>query len=201
VVLLDEGVGAAKRLVMGSPVWALAAAMAKSYAEVGSFARIIGQPGAISAPGVKTLTGGRYDGMAAPTEIFIPIRGQTTLAKHGITAAGSARNSTSVIFAEVPMTRASIDAVPLPAQLLTGRIVRFAQWVRDQLPRGCDAATARSVFKEAAKVFLFPGMTEFGIVEANIVEEGDARELRVYAKVAPALAGIPFEIGFPLPLE
>lgn len=201
VVLFDEGSGVAKREVTGSAVWALAAAISKSYSEVASFARIIGRPGSINAPGAKTLDSGRYEGTAAPTEIFIPIRGQATMAKHGITAVGSSRNSNAVVFAETPMNRASNDAVPLPAQMLTGRIVRFAQWVRDQLPKDSDADTARSVFKEAAKVFLFPGMTEFGEIDANIIEEDGVRELRVYANVAPALAGIPFEIGFPLPLE
>ena len=201
VVLFDEGSGVAKRHVTGSGVWALGAAMAKSYAEVGSFARIIGRPGSINAPGAKILDEGRYEGTSAPTEIFIPIRGQTTMAKHGIVAVGSSRNSATVVFAETPMARASSDAVPLPAQLLTGRIVRFAQWVRDQLPSDADGEMARSVFQEAAKVFLFPGMTDFGEVMANIVEEDGVRELRVYAQVAPALAGIPFEIGFPLPLD
>lgn len=201
VVLFDEGSGVAKREVTGSAVWALAATISKSYSEVASFARILGRPGSINAPGAKTLDSGRYEGSAAPTEIFIPIRGQATMAKHGITAVGSSRNSNAVVFAETPMNRASIDAIPLPAQMLTGRIVRFAQWVRDQLPQGADADTARSLFKEAAKVFLFPGMTEFGEVDANIVEEDGVREFRVYANIAPALAGIPFEIGFPLPLE
>lgn len=199
VLLQAEGTGVAQRTVVGSGVWALAATMSKSYADTGSFARILGQPGAISAPAVRTLTEGRYEGMAAPTEAFIPIRGQVTLAKHGLTALGSARNSDSVVFATTPMMRAAADAVPLPAQLLTGRIVRFAQWVRDQIPAQADTGTVASIFHEASKVFLFPGMQEVGEVKGSLHEQEGAKELRIEAKVHPSHAGIPFEINFGLP--
>ena len=201
VILLQEGVGVAQRIAQGSGVWALAAIISKSYSEVGNFARITGRPGALSAPGVHTIKGGHNDGMAAPTEAFIPIRGQGALAKHGMLALGSARNSDNVVLATAPMARGSADAVPLPAQLLTGRIVRFSQWVRDQLPAGADAKTIQSVFEAAAKVFLFPGMQDVGEVSARLDEEDGERSIFIQARVHPAHAGIPFEIGFPLPLD
>jgi len=201
VVLLAEGSGAAKRALIGSGVWAFGAILSKSFAETGSFARLTGRPGALSAPGVRSIVGGRHDGMATPTEVFIPIRGQASFARHGLLALGSARNSDSVVLAQLPLLRASADAVPVPAQVLTGRIVRFASWVRDQLPAGVDADTARSVFREAAKVFLFPGMTEVGEVDATILEEEEVRMLNVYANISPLHAGIPFEMAFPLHLK
>jgi type VI secretion system protein ImpC len=201
VVLFDEGTTVARRIVLGSGVWALGAMLAKSYAETGGFARIMGQPGSLQAPGVQILSGGRYDGTSAPTEIFTPIRGQTSMAKHGVLLLGSSRNSNSVVLAATPMARAAGDAVPLAAQILTGRVVRFAQWVRDQLPPGANSDTARSVFQEAAKVFLFPGLSQFGQVDAVIREKDGKRELMVTALVHPQLAGIPFEFGFPLSLE
>jgi hypothetical protein len=200
VVLAAEGVGAAQRTLIGSGVWALAATMSKCYAEVGSFARITGRPGAITAPGTRTISSGFYEGMAAPTEAFIPISGQADLAKHGLLALGSSRNSDLVVLAATPMVRGSADAVPLPAQLLTGRIVRFARWVRDQLPPQADAKTVNEVFEAASKVFLFPGMQDVGYVRADLREEDGKSIIFVQAKVHPAHAGIPFEIGFPLPL-
>jgi type VI secretion system protein ImpC len=114
---------------------------------------------------------------------------------------GSSRNSNSVVLAMTPTVRAAGDAVPLSAQALTGRVVRFAQWVRDQLPPGANSDTARSVFQEAAKVFLFPGMSQFGQVDAVIQEKDGKRQLMVTALVHPQLAGIPFEFAFPLPLD
>lgn len=202
VALVAEGVGVAKRVLIGSGVWAFAAILSKSYTETGSFARIAGRPGSLGAPAVRTLEGGRHDGMAAPTEIFVPIRGQARFAKHGLLALGSSRNSDVVVLANAPMARASADAVPFPAQLLTGRIVRFSRWVRDQLPPGSDADTARAIFKEAAKVFLFPGMSDVGEVDATIKEEEEGeRVFSIYANISPLHAGIPFELAFPLPLE
>ncbi len=91
--------------------------------------------------------------------------------------------------------------MPIPAQLLTGRIVRFASWVRDQLPAQADADTARDIFREAAKVFLFPGMSDVGEVDATILEEDGERMLNVYANISPLHAGIPFEMAFPLYLN
>ncbi len=179
----------------------MAAILAKSYGEVGSFARIGGKPGSIQAPGVRTISDGRFEGTAAPTEVFLPIRSQATFAKHGFLAVGSSRDSDMVFLAQAPLARAAVDAVPLPAQLLTGRIVRFAEWVRDQLPPGADSDMASSVFDEASKVFLFPGMNEVGHIAAEVHDEEGDRELRVHAQVAPAHAGIPFEIAFALPLE
>jgi hypothetical protein len=199
VVLLSEGSGVAQRVVIGSGVWAMASALSKSYVATTAFARILGKPGSVSAPGVRTLTEGRYADMAAPTEAFIPIRGQTTLAKYGLCALGSSRNSDLVVFATAPMARASSDSVPLSAQLLTGRIVRFAQWVRDQLPAEADTAMAASVFNEAAKVFLFPGMQEVGEVKGSLQEKDGVKELRIHARVHPSHAGIPFEIDFGIP--
>jgi hypothetical protein len=201
VVLWAEGSGVATRTVLGSGVWAVAAILASSYKDMGSFARLTGKAGALSVPGVHTLTSGRHAGTAVPTEYFLAIRHQQNFALHGLLALGSAKQSDKVVLATTPTMRASRDAVPLAAQLLTGRLVRFAMWVRDQVPTGATDEMVDAMFRDAAAVFLFPGMQEIGRVGAKLVEEEGQKSLLVEAKVHHAYAGIPFEIAFPLPLR
>ena len=198
IVLRTEGVGAGARHVLGSGVWAVAAMLAASYAKVGGFGAIFGGKG-VTAPGSRLLEEGRHAGLSAPTASFYPIRAQQDLARHGLIAVGSPRNRDQLVLSAAPMVRASADAVPLPAQILTGRIVRFAQWVRDQLPEGLSSEDVARTFGEAAKVFLFPGFNELARLDAKVEDETGDRSLRVSAQVHPLLAGIPFEIDFALP--
>ncbi|MFY2560727.1 hypothetical protein ACN469_24195 [Corallococcus terminator] len=82
----------------------------------------------------RELPSGREKGLPIPTEVFLPIRALAKLEEKGVLGLGSGRNADTVLLAGAP-------TVPLPAQVLTGRIVRFATWVRDQLPA---PATRRS---------------------------------------------------------
>jgi hypothetical protein len=92
-------------------------------------------------------------------------------------------------------------AVPLPAQLLTGRIVRFATWVRDQLPPGSGNEDVAAIFAQAAEVFLFRGATENGQVRAELVSTDDGKGVHVSATVRPEHAGTRFQLAFVLPLR
>lgn len=199
IVLLEEGAGAARREVLGSGVWAVGAMMSASYRATGSFAAIGGRAGGLQGPAVRTLTAGRHEGAATPTESFYSVRAQTTLAHHGLLAVGSARNSDRLMLSAAPMVRAAADAMPLPAQLLSGRIVRFARWMAAQVPADADSATVGELFDHAAKVFLFPGLAEGAALQASLRTEGSSRTVAVRAQVHPALAGLPFEIEFDLP--
>lgn len=202
VVLLAEGAGDARRAVLGNPVWALATMLAQSYRHFGSFARVVGKPGALRSPGVWTLREGRDEGMAAPTETFLPVRAQNALAGHGFVGLGSARNGDTLILSTVPTARGSEDAMPLPAQMLTGRIVRFATWVRDQLPAGSSGDEITQIFHEAATVFLLPGLEGHAAIGAELREDDEGgREVVVQAKVRPEHALVPLDITFPLPLS
>lgn len=201
IALHTEGKGVAERMVFGSGVWGVAALLAGSYASTGGFARIFGKVGALSAPASHTIREGRYADTAAPTEAFYAIQPAEVLAKNGVLGVSSARNSDQIVLAKAPCVRGAKDVVPLPAQILTGRVVRFASWVKPQLPEGCNSKTANEIFEAAAGVFLFPGQQQAARVAAAVTNiEGEAHVV-VQAKANPQIASVPFEIAFPLPLH
>lgn len=203
VVVAAEGAGASRRTVLGSSVFAVASMLAASYRETGGFARVLGKDGALKAPGMHEVAKGRESGTTIPTAAFLSIRAQSELAELGIIGLGSGRNSDLVALSNVPTVRGSKDAVPLPAQILTGRLVRFARWVCDQVPAGQTREQVVALFKEAATVFLFPGInstTGGAELHAGVVDLDGAPAIRLVANVHPRLAGIPFEVGFDLPL-
>jgi hypothetical protein len=200
VVVATEGSGTARRTVLGSPVFALAAMIAASFHHTGGFARILGKDGSLKAPGLLEISTGRDAGAAIPTASFLSIRAQTDLAANGFIGLGSGRNTDMVSLSAVPTVRGSKDSVPLPAQILTGRLVRFGRWVCDQVPAGSSKDEVVKLFKDAATVFLFPGLSSGAELHAGVVEEGGKPAIRLVASVSPRLAGIPFEVGFDLPL-
>lgn len=200
VALHVEGAGEAKRALFASGVWAVAAMTAASYRTTGGFARIFGKAGSLRAPATHTIEKGPYADSAAPTEAFYAIQPCETLAKNGLLGVGSARNSDALTLLKAPMVRGSTDAVPLPAQILTGRVVRFASWVKPQLPEGCDSKTANDIFTSAASVFLFPGQEDAAHVRAATTNIDGEAHVVVRAAANPKIASIPFEIAFPLPL-
>lgn len=200
VVVAAEGAGAARRTVLGSPVFALAAMLAASYHHTAGFARVLGKEGSLKAPGLREVSKGREAGSTIPTAAFLSIRAQSELAGQGIIGLGSGRNTDMVALSDVPTVRGSKDAVPLPAQILTGRLVRFARWVCDQVPAGQTREDVVKMFKDAATVFLFPGLTTGAELHAGIVDQSGTPAIRLVANVHPRLAGIPFEVGFDLPL-
>jgi type VI secretion system protein ImpC len=201
VVVATEGSGTARRTVLGSPVFALAAMVAASFHHTGGFARTLGKDGSLKAPGLREISTGRDAGAAIPTAAFLSIRAQTDLAANGFIALGSGRNTDMVSLSAVPTVRGSKDSVPLPAQILTGRLVRFGRWVCDQVPAGSSKDEVVKLFKDAATVFLFPGLSSGAELHAGVVEEGGKPAIRLVASVSPRLAGIPFEVGFDLPLD
>lgn len=202
VVLRLEGTGTVKRPVFGSPVLALAAMIAQSYNRTGAFAQVVGESVSMPAPGSWELPTGRDAGMLVPTESFLSAAAQTSLWRLGIIGFGSRRNSGNLVLKGVPTVRAGDDVIPLPAQMLTGRIVRFARWVLAQLPPHCPEPDVKNLFEQAASVFLFPAAQESARLEAQVVaaKEGGARSVVLQVSAAPILAGIMFHLGFSLPL-
>lgn len=201
VALHTEGSGAAARTCFGSGVWGLATLLARSYGATGGFAHIFGKTGSVSAPATHTIKGGRYADTATPTEAFYAIAPTEVLAKNGILGMGSAKNSDALVLAKAPCVRGAKDVVPLPAQILTGRIVRFATWVKAQLPEGCNSATANDIFMSASSVFLFPGQQEWAHVRAAVTNIAGEAHVVVHARANPKVASIPLDISFPLALS
>jgi len=201
VVVAAEGAGAARRTVLGSCVFALAAMIAASYHHTGAFARILGKEGSLKAPGLREVQKGREAGATVPTAAFLSIRAQAELAENGFIGLGSGRNTDMVALSDVRTVRAAKDAVILPAQILTGRLVRFGLWVADQVPDGSTKDEVVELFKQAATVFLFPGLSAGAELHAGVIDEGQGPAIRLVANVNPRLAGAPFEVGFDLPLS
>lgn len=201
-VVRVEGNGAARRVVFGSPAAALGAMLAASFYRTGSFANILGAGGALKGLGSYELPAGRDQGMLVPTESFLSIRAQSRLNDLGVVGLGSARNSDSVVMAAACTVRGGADLVPLSAQVLTGRIVRFARWVLAQLPPGSNESEVKLLFEQAAEVFLFPAARESAKLEAQVVAgEGGARQVVLQASARADLAGIPFHLAFALPIR
>jgi type VI secretion system protein ImpC len=199
---VGEKRGALNRASFTSPALAVAAMLAASFQATGGFARITGQPGGLRAPGTWEPPGGKDAGSAYPTEAFISIRMQTRLSELGILGIGSGRNTDMLMLSVAPMACGNAHVMPLPAQILTGRIVRFALWVRDQLPAGSSAKEMSDLFSQAAEVFLFGGSPEIGKLEAQLVPgEGGAQIIKVAAAVRPEQAGTRFQLEFGLPLR
>lgn len=201
VVVSSEGRGPARRTCFTSPALAVAALLAASFRDTGAFARIMGQPGGLRAPAVWELPSGRDTGLSIPTEVFLPIRAQARLEEKGVLGLGSGRNADAVLLAAAPTVYGGGYSVPLPAQLLTGRIVRFATWVRDQLPPGAGPEDVSAIFSQAAEVFLFRGATEDGQLRGELVRTESGHGVHVTATVRPEHAGTRFQLAFTLPLR
>jgi hypothetical protein len=203
MVATSEKRGVLNRASFASPAFAVAAMLSASFQATGSFARITGQGGGLRAPGTWEPASGRDAGSAYPTETFLSIRAQTRLSELGILGVGSGRNTDMMILSVAPMACSNPHVMPLPAQLLTGRIVRFALWVRDQLPAGSSAQDLSTLFSQAAEVFLFGGVSELGRLKADLVPgEGGSQLIQVEAAVRPEQAGSArFHLAFSLPMR
>ncbi|MDY7226466.1 hypothetical protein [Hyalangium rubrum] len=202
IVLASEKRGVLNRACFASPAFAVAAMMSASFQATGGFARITGNAGGLRAPGTWEPPTGKDSGSAYPTEAFLSIRAQTRLSELGVLGVGSGRNTDMLLLSVAPMACSNAHVMPLPAQLLTGRIVRFALWVRDQLPAGSSAKDMSDLFSQAAQVFLFGGAADIGKLEAQLVPgEGGNQLIQVEAAVKPEQAGTRFHLAFSLPLR
>jgi phosphohistidine phosphatase SixA len=174
--------------------------LSQSYKATGAFGNIIGNPGGLSAPAVWNVPGDEET--VLPLEAFVSIRAQTVLASNGIIAFGSGKNSDRVVLSHTPTLRDSQSAVPLAAQIHTGKIVRFAVWVSDQITRQSTHEEIRKIYEEAAGVFLFghlpPKMAE---LTAQLWPEENNPKIRVSAQMAPQLLGTHLVVVFNLPIR
>lgn len=200
VALHAEGAGAYRRVCFGSPAWAIAAMLSGSHRAQGAFAAAVGKAGALTAPATWTIPAGPERGKIAPTEAFLSIPAQTALAGRGLLGLGSVASSDRVILSGAPMAARGKGVAPLPAQLLTGRIVRFARWAKGQIDPSQSQDEVSTLLAQAASLFLFPGMSGAAAIGARVKGEGPERVLEFGARVNPSHALVPLEIAFELPL-
>ena len=199
VALVSESGGAGRRVVFGPAGLALAALLSASHRDTGGLASLA-RPGVVRAPANWEPTTGPDAGTSIPTERFAALRAQARLAALGLTAIGSPRGGDSIVVAACPTLHAGEDAVSLPAQILTGRIVRFAFWALAQVPAGSTASDVETLFTQAAGVFLFPDLQpEAASLRASV--DKARNEVSIAAFVHPAIAGARLDIQFALALR
>src|SRR5690606_18426901 len=123
------------------------------------------------------------------------------LARRGLLALGGPQQSDLLTLAACPIVHSSEDATSLPGQLLVGRTVRFALWVRERVPAGAGADEAADLVTRAAALMLLPGTAlrpRFGAA----LQAGEAGpELKIAASYPAALTGAPVALSFALPLR
>ncbi len=199
VALVSEGNGAARRVLFGAPALTLAALLSASERDTAGLASLA-RPGAVRAPAVWEPAAGPDLGAQIPTERFAALRAQGRLGLLGLIALGSPRGGDSLVVAACPVVHAAPDAGSLPAQILTGRIVRFSTWFRDQITVGTAAHEVEVLFAQAASVMLFPDLApEAASLQVKVDATGTA--IDISATVHPAIAGLRLEIQFTLPLR
>jgi len=199
VALVSEGNGAARRVLLGNPALALAALLSASERDTSGLASLA-RPGAVRAPAVWEPTTGPDHGAQIPTGRFAALRAQGRLGLLGLIALGSPRGGDSLVVAACPIVHAAADAGSLPAQILTGRIVRFSTWFGDQIAAGTAAHEVEVLFAQAAGVMLFPNLPPEA-ASLQVTVDATRTAIDISATVHPAIAGLRLEIQFTLPLR
>lgn len=184
------------RTVHGDPALTLAAMIAASHRDTGGLASLA-RAGAFKSPLIAGPVG---EDAPPPTETLALLKTQGRLGNHGLIALGSPRTGESIVVAACPVVNSAEDTGSLPAQILTGRIVRFALWVRAQIPPGTPAQAVQRLFSDAASISLLPGLTRDEAAFSAIVD-AENRQVVITARVHPAIAGAPLEIHFGLPIS
>jgi hypothetical protein len=200
MVVASDGAGAATRTVLGSPAFAVAAMLAQSYAATGGPGRIFAAAGALTAPGTWEVDTGRGEPLVLPLEAFFSIDTQARLAGRGVLGLGGPRNSDKIQLAAAPMLASSKDTGPLPAQILTARTIRFAQWARDQIPDGAADAEIVTIMEQAATALLFPNPELARLSAVVTPAKGGKRALVVRTLARGEWVGVPLDVTFALPL-
>jgi hypothetical protein len=106
-----------------------------------------------------------------------------------------------VLLAAAPTVHGGRDATPLPAQLLTGRIVRLSEELAERLPTGAGPDAVSALFSRAAEAFLPSGRGQSCQLLGRVVSTGNGeRGVHVLASLRPELAGTQVQLEFTLPL-
>lgn len=198
VVMQAERQGAVRRECFTSPTLAVAALLAASLRDTRTFARLGG-------PGCQTRAPAVWEpraGATLATEAGLSLREQERLAARGLVGVGGFWDSDAVQVAAAPTVYGGRDAATLPAQLLTGRIVRLVQELTERLPTGAGNDAVVSAFSRAAEAFLPFGAGRSFQLHARVVPAGDGgRGVHVRAALGPEVAGRPLQLELVVPLR
>ncbi|WP_375765047.1 type VI secretion system contractile sheath large subunit [Archangium gephyra] len=198
VVMMAEQQGAVHRECFTSPALAMAALLAASFRDTRTFGRLGGPGSGTRAPAVWR-PGGRSP---VATEVCLSLREQERLAARGVVGVSGWWDSDAVLLAAAPTVYGGRDATSLPAQLLTGRIVRLAEEIAERLPAGARQDEVSAVFTRAAEAFLPAGPGQTCQLQGKVVSTGPGeRGVHVHASLRPELAGTHVQLEFMLPLR
>lgn len=198
VVMMAEHAGKVHRECFASPALAMAALLAASFRDTRTFGRLVGPGSGTKAPAVWR-PGGREP---VATEACLSLREQERLAARGVAGVSGWWSSNAVLLAAAPTVYGGRDATLLPAQLLTGRIVRLAEEIAERLPSGARQEEVSAVFTRAAEAFLPTGAGRACQLQGKVVSTGNGeRGVQVFAALRPELAGTHVQLEFMLPLR
>jgi type VI secretion system protein ImpC len=199
VVMMAERQGSVHRECFAPPALAVAALLTASFRDTRTFARLVGPGSAGQAPAVW-----RPEARAAvATQAVLSLREQERLAARGLLGVSGGWDSNAVMLGPTaPSLYGGRDAAHLPAQLLTGRLLRLSQAFAASVPEGTRPEAVAASFAPAAEAFLSLGSGKPCPVQARGVSLGGTeRGLHVRATLRPELAGTPLQLEFTLPLR
>jgi type VI secretion system protein ImpC len=198
VVMLAEQEGAVRRECFTSPVLAVAALLAASFRDTHTFARMVGPGSATRAPAVWRPQGGAR----VATEAGLSLHEQQRLAARGLLGVSGWWDSNAVLLAAAPTVYGGREAVTLPTQLLTGRLVRLALELVERLPSGASQEAVATFFSRAAEALFSAGPGRSCQLHGRLVSTGNGeRGVHVRASLPPELAGSRVQLELTLPLR
>lgn len=199
VVVKAEQQGPVRRECFASPALAVAVLLAASLRDTGTFARLVGAGSSVRAPAVWRPREG--SGPVA-TEACLSLREQERLGARGVLGVSGWWDSDAVHLLKAPTVYGGRDATTLPAQLLTGRLVRLAQELAERLPAQASPEAVAAVCTRAAEAFLPTGTGRGCELHGRVVSTGGGtRGLHLRAALRPELAGTHVQLEFTVPLR
>ncbi|SET91022.1 type VI secretion system contractile sheath large subunit [Stigmatella erecta] len=199
VVMMAERQGAVHRECFAPPALAVAVLLTSSLRNTRTFARLVGPGSGSPAPAVwRPEARG-----AVATQAVLSLREQERLAARGLLGVSGGWDSNGVMLGPTaPSLYGGRDAAHLPAQVLTGRLLRLSQAFAASLPEGTRPETVAATFVPAAEAFLSLGSGKPCPLQARVVPLGKAESgLHVRATLRPELAGTPLQLEFTVPLR
>jgi hypothetical protein len=198
VVMMAEQHGSVRHECFTSPALAVAALLSASFRDTRTFARLVGPGSGTRAPAVWQPR----PGSTLATEQLLSLQEQRQLAAQGLLGLTGWWDSDAVLLSAAPTVYGGGNRVSLPAQVLTGRLVRLAQELAERIPANADPGAVATLFSQAAEALPFSGPGRACQFHGRLVPTGNGgRGVQVQAALRPELAGNHVQFEFILPLS